>query len=416
MLGGGARAVSMGGAYTAVANDVTAISWNPAGLAQVQQTSVLASYASRHDDSAFAYVATAVPVGHFVLGASVSSMDYGSYVIRDTSGNNKGSERLVDVSGAISLAGDNPAWLPVKGVVGAAFEVTREETGGSFVSVSLGGKTDVLDPVTLGWVIQHLGFEVDGFGPPSVGKIGLMFPLNSMIQVATDVSYPFSSKIMSLSVGAELIPYSTILLRVGYKREINPGVLGSPDGLALGGGLRMEHWGFDYAYQPLEDFGNGHRVAISYYLGASRDELSVHEDQEAISAASSKASVELKEDISKEFSLSAKGKHVVAGFEPSETIYVYPHAGGIAKVNVEIKKPSVLMVSLYDFEGRFIKHIVERVHVPKGDVGVIWDGTLLSGERAKFETPYVLGIQFGQSVRYVGVVFKEDNEQGIPVP
>ena len=40
-LGYGARAIALGGAYTAVADDLTAIYWNPAGLAQVDAVEIL---------------------------------------------------------------------------------------------------------------------------------------------------------------------------------------------------------------------------------------------------------------------------------------------------------------------------------------------------------------------------------------
>ena len=39
----GARAIALGGAYTSVSNDFTATFWNPAGLAQIQKSSVYTS-------------------------------------------------------------------------------------------------------------------------------------------------------------------------------------------------------------------------------------------------------------------------------------------------------------------------------------------------------------------------------------
>jgi long-subunit fatty acid transport protein len=53
--GVGARALSMGGAYTGVASDYSAIYWNPAGLAQMQYSEFSAglSYLSTKDNSTF---------------------------------------------------------------------------------------------------------------------------------------------------------------------------------------------------------------------------------------------------------------------------------------------------------------------------------------------------------------------------
>lgn len=52
VVGSGARAVGMGGAFMAVADDATAASWNPAGLIQLEKPefSVVYEYNRRHED------------------------------------------------------------------------------------------------------------------------------------------------------------------------------------------------------------------------------------------------------------------------------------------------------------------------------------------------------------------------------
>jgi len=51
-VGSGARALGMGGAFIAVADDATAASWNPAGLAQLErpEVSIVGDYQYRHED------------------------------------------------------------------------------------------------------------------------------------------------------------------------------------------------------------------------------------------------------------------------------------------------------------------------------------------------------------------------------
>jgi hypothetical protein len=48
--GGGARALGMGGAFTAVASDPSATFWNPAGLAQIQHREILLMHSERFGD------------------------------------------------------------------------------------------------------------------------------------------------------------------------------------------------------------------------------------------------------------------------------------------------------------------------------------------------------------------------------
>ena len=45
-IGVGARATAMGGAFTAIADDATALYWNPAGLSQIKGKQLSASYNS----------------------------------------------------------------------------------------------------------------------------------------------------------------------------------------------------------------------------------------------------------------------------------------------------------------------------------------------------------------------------------
>jgi len=54
-VGSGARAMGMGGAFIAVADDATAASWNPAGLHQLEtpEVSVVVNYFNRNDDNTF---------------------------------------------------------------------------------------------------------------------------------------------------------------------------------------------------------------------------------------------------------------------------------------------------------------------------------------------------------------------------
>ena len=54
-VGSGARAMGMGGAFIAIADDATAASWNPAGLIQLErpELSIVGAYLNRREGFSF---------------------------------------------------------------------------------------------------------------------------------------------------------------------------------------------------------------------------------------------------------------------------------------------------------------------------------------------------------------------------
>ncbi len=70
-IGAGVRALGMGGAFVAVANDVTANYWNPAGLGRIAEPQLIGMYSLLALDRRYNYVAAAYPfraVGAISLG------------------------------------------------------------------------------------------------------------------------------------------------------------------------------------------------------------------------------------------------------------------------------------------------------------------------------------------------------------
>ena len=70
----GPRAVAMGGAYAAAADEISAIYWNPAGLGFIENREAFLTVIERPLDIRYTYGAIAVPVwqGKLVLGVFLS--------------------------------------------------------------------------------------------------------------------------------------------------------------------------------------------------------------------------------------------------------------------------------------------------------------------------------------------------------
>lgn len=77
----GARALAMGGAFVATADDATATFWNPAGLARLQSREVAIIHTDWLADMDLEYGSIVVPAGDQVLGLSLTVLDYGEWEV-----------------------------------------------------------------------------------------------------------------------------------------------------------------------------------------------------------------------------------------------------------------------------------------------------------------------------------------------
>lgn len=82
-IGVGARAIAMGGAFVAVANDVTGLYWNPAGIARMSRSEAILLHTEWLADISFDYAGIAINMGRFgTLGASITSVSMGDMKVR----------------------------------------------------------------------------------------------------------------------------------------------------------------------------------------------------------------------------------------------------------------------------------------------------------------------------------------------
>lgn len=94
-FGGGARAMAMAGAYTALSDEGTAVFWNPAGLSQIDRLHLQFMYNNLFlQGASYSFFSTAYPVYHFpgsdsktTVGFGWAGMNSGSFKRRDVGGN-----------------------------------------------------------------------------------------------------------------------------------------------------------------------------------------------------------------------------------------------------------------------------------------------------------------------------------------
>src|SRR5882724_4330142 len=77
-IGVGARAIGMGEAYVAQADDISSLYWNPAGLALMQERQASFMYDQMYQDLKFQNANIGIPLENGAIGGSLSYLSYGN--------------------------------------------------------------------------------------------------------------------------------------------------------------------------------------------------------------------------------------------------------------------------------------------------------------------------------------------------
>jgi hypothetical protein len=286
----GAQAVAMGGAYAAVAQDATAMYWNPSGIARSEQFEALFQHTRWIADISINYLGVVIPirgVGSFGVNMTSLGMDD---MERTTISNPEGTgETFFAGSSALGVSyarnltdrfsvGFNVKYITEKiyhsTATGVAFDVgtlfTTNFSGlkiGMSISnygpkIRMGGR-DMLTQVDIDPLVHgnnknlNANLKTDAFDLPLMFRVGVAIDVlkgmaNSNLILAVDALHP-NNDVESVNIGAEYVLNQMIFLRGGYNTLF---AKDSETGLSFGGGLKYTIGGptlvLDYAYR---DFG-----------------------------------------------------------------------------------------------------------------------------------------------------------------
>jgi hypothetical protein len=272
-----ARATGMGEAYTAAADDSSALAWNPAGLSFMQQKEAAFMHDSLIESVHLEHLAIAAPGDNYSMGASMSYLGYGSIAGYDNNGASIGDqsaysyifsgglstfvhERLaVGVTGSVlreSLAGVSAGTFA--GNLGAMYGLASHPLGGDY---------------RLGMAVTNLGpgLKFDSERDPLPQKISFgaaaMHVKELPLNLTADVTKPNDNSTY-IGIGSEYWFKEIIALRLGYAGSNDQG-----KGLRLGMGLKLRQFIFDYAYAGYGDFGATHWIELSLRWGEKMRQL-----------------------------------------------------------------------------------------------------------------------------------------------
>ncbi len=277
----GPRAVAMGQAFVAVADDASAIYWNPAGLNQAGGTHLMLEYNVFIETVRYNGGDLVMKLDkNFALGLGAKLLSTGSEnevnAAGVTTGNTFSESYMdIDVAGAYRLSYYFDIGLTAK-----------------YISKNLAGTTASTIAADLGLLyrtpIPHLtaGLNLQNLGPglkfattpdplPLNLKIGVAYKMfEDNFTVAYDMNFPNDNAI-SANMGGEYWYKDTLVGRFGYQFQgsidQNQVGIGGKAGLYLGAGVKVAfsrnfYLGLDYAWTDQGFLGSNHHFAMDFYF------------------------------------------------------------------------------------------------------------------------------------------------------
>lgn len=272
----GARAVGMGEANTAGADDVSALEWNPAGLSYAQQKEASFMHSSLIEGVHYEHLAFMSPGENYSYGASMGYLGYGDITgYGDAVAGGTPTPLGNQTAYSYVINGGASAMLYDRLSIGMTGMILRQDlagqSAGTFAAnlgTMYGLAAHPLDAdYRFGLSVLNLGpglkFDSERDPLPRQIKMGasVMHIKELPLNLNADFSIPNDNS-KYLSIGGEYWFRELIALRLGYAGANNQG-----QGLRLGMGLKLREFLFDYAYGSFGDFGATHRIELSMKWG-----------------------------------------------------------------------------------------------------------------------------------------------------
>src|SRR3989344_3600253 len=278
-LGVGARALGLSSAYTAIANDVTSLYWNPAGLSNLRKKELSAMHAELFADSKYDFFGYAHHTVRGTFGFGVVYLSQGAIEGRSQDRNQTSDFTASDLAmtlGASKFFIDNVS-------LGMNLKLIQSRIAG-FSSTGFAFDMGTIwkipnKKIQSGLTIQNIGpkmqFIDEGYNLPLTIASGVGYQLISQVLISADLKYhPYDSRTM-LSIGAEFSTVSMLFLRTGYITNSvgsNSPSINNKDfsekasnlsGLGFGLGLKLGSSTVDYSFTPAGALGNTQRISLS---------------------------------------------------------------------------------------------------------------------------------------------------------
>ncbi len=274
-LGVGARAIAMGEAYSAVADDANALYWNPAGLTRVDHYNATLMHAPYLANSFYDYAGYAQHLGeHGALGAGIQYFSAGRITQTDIADNDIGDFTPYDMAASVGYAYELGGYsLGVTGKFIKSKIINSAETGAADIGVLSRPYLD--DKLRLAMTATNLGgkmkFDEVSDRLPLALRLGSSYKVTERWLTSFDLGFPIDNN-PYVALGSEYRWFAAsdwpVATRAGYN-SLTTGDVSGITGFSFGFGTEHHGIGVDYAILPFGSLGLTHRISVNIKFSTS---------------------------------------------------------------------------------------------------------------------------------------------------
>ncbi len=278
-LGAGSRGIGLGRAFVSLADDASAVYWNPAALKNVGSTQFMAMYMPLYGDftgadyTYFAFVYPTLSAGSFGVGYTRVGTTFDRYdELSVPLGEGNYSESQLMFSYAFER---HYGWLMGQLATGGTFKISRQVVdpfSSNAPGVDLGFRyvPDWAKSISIGVNLQDLAgnqykldLESDSLDRTILAGLGYTknFENGSALRLMLQYDTPRRAD-ARFHAGAEYAFSKILALQVGYDNDV----------ATFGLGVGAYNYGLDYAYYSRTDAGSNQAVTFTANIGKSLDE------------------------------------------------------------------------------------------------------------------------------------------------
>lgn len=259
-FGVGARALGMGGAFTAVADDGTCAYWNPAGLTKLRSLEITSTYALLSVGRSLNFVSCALPLG-FLGTPSVSWINSGYSGVKGFTGENTAATDVKNSNNAFIFSyGFSPSREASVGISAKMLLSELSDKSGLGMGIDAGVLLNPIPVLSVGLTLQDIAsvisWNTDSKAVDTVPMNilgGVSYTVGENLVISAGINKNIDMKNLGYNIGAE---YKTS--GIGVRAGLNNG---NP---AIGLSYKFLFLQLDYAYNvdSLKE-GDSHIVSLN---------------------------------------------------------------------------------------------------------------------------------------------------------